>query len=56
MNSSGALSDIAQKGKRIMQKDWAGFHSVVHKVTRSHNWFNSTNKNEQIVFLSLIFR
>ena len=39
MNSTGALSDtgLEVEGERMAQKDWAGFHSAVRMLTRSHN-------------------
>ena len=43
MNSSGVLSDVALEGERMEQKDWAGFHSPVHRGARSQDWLESTN-------------
>ena len=37
MKSSEALSDTAPEGERMVQKDWAGFGSGVHRVTGSRN-------------------
>ena len=37
VNNSGALSDRAPEAERMVQKDWAGFRSAVHRVTRSWN-------------------
>ena len=37
MNSSGALSDRAPEGESMVQKDWAGFCSAVHRASRSQN-------------------
>ena len=45
MNSSGALSDTALEGERMVQTDRAGLHSAVHKVTRSWNQLDGTNQN-----------
>ena len=46
MNSSGTLSDAAPEGERMVQKDQAGFHSVVHMGTRSQNQLGSTDNKE----------
>ena len=43
MNSSGALSDTALEGERMVQKDRAGFCSAVYRVTTSWNRLDSTN-------------
>ena len=43
MNSSRALTDTALEDGRIAQKDRAGFHCAVHRVTRSWNQLNSAN-------------
>ena len=43
MKSSGALSDIAPEDERMLQKDWAGFCSTVHRVDRSQNQLDGTN-------------
>ena len=34
---------LHQGGERMVQKDWAGLHSAVHRVTWSWNWLNCTN-------------
>ena len=47
INSSRVLSDRASEGERVMQKDWAGFHSVVHRVTKSQNPLHLTNHNNR---------
>ena len=46
MNSNEALSDTVLEGERMVQKVWAGFHSAVHRVSRSWNQLNSTNKKK----------
>ena len=47
MNGSGALFDIAPERKRMLQKDWAGFHFAVHRVTRNWNrWTALTTKTQ----------
>ena len=43
MNSSGALSDKAQQGERMEQRDRAGFRSAVHGVAGSQNPLEGTN-------------
>ena len=43
MKSSRALSDRAPEGQRMVQKDQAGFHSAVYKVTKSQNRLDGTN-------------
>ena len=43
MNSSGALPDIELKDERMVQKDWEGFQSAVHKVTKSQDRLHDTN-------------
>ena len=43
VNSSSALSDRVPEGERMTQKDWAGLHSAVVRVTRSQNRLNGTN-------------
>ena len=48
MNSSGTLSDTVLEGERMVQKDWAGFHSAIHGVTGSPNWLNGTNDNKSL--------
>ena len=45
MNSSGALSDVAPEGESMAQKDWAGFHSAVHRVPRNWNELHCTDDN-----------
>ena len=37
MTGNGALSDIALEGESMVQNDWTGVHSVVHRVARSQN-------------------
>ena len=37
MDGSGALSDRAAEGERMVQKDQAGFCSAVHTAARSQN-------------------
>ena len=50
--SSGALSNIVLKGEGMLGKEWAGFHSAVHRVTRSLNEPIDTSNNER----SLVIR
>ena len=45
MNSSRALSDIAPEGERKAEKDQAGFHSAVYRVTKSRNHLDGTKNN-----------
>ena len=47
-NSSRALSDRVPECERMVEKDQAGFHSSVHRVTRSWNQLHSTNNNKKI--------
>ena len=37
MTSSGALSDAAPEGERVVQKDGAGMRSAEHRVAGSQN-------------------
>ena len=48
MNSSRALSDTVLEGERMVQKDQAGFHSAVHRGTRSQNLLEGTNNNKKV--------
>ena len=43
MKSSGTLSDTASEGEKMVQKDLAGFHSAVCRVTRSWDQLSGTN-------------
>ena len=43
--SSKALSDILPEGERMVGKDWAEFHSTLHRVARNQNQLNCTNNN-----------
>ena len=38
VHSSKALFDTALEGERMAQKDSAGFHSAVHRVTVVSEW------------------
>ena len=44
MNSSRALSDTAA-GEKMVQKDWAGFYSALHRDAGSRNQPQGTNSN-----------
>ena len=43
MNGSRAWSDVAPEGERRAQKDWAGCHSALHRLTKSWNLLDSAN-------------
>ena len=45
MNTEEQLSDTAPEGEKMAQKDQAGFHSAVQRVTKSRNQLNGTNNN-----------
>ena len=51
MNSIGALTAIALGGERVVQKDWVGLPSVVHRVrlgVRINSMALSTNDSSKI--------
>ena len=48
MNSSGAQSDRAPEGERMVQKDQAGSHSAVHRGARNQNRLNSANNKTEM--------
>ena len=49
MNSSGALSDAAPEGERMVRKDRAGLCSPGHRVARSRCQHKGTNNSRYVV-------
>ena len=44
MTNSRALSDIAPESEKMVQKGCTEFNSAVHRVTKSQNQLDGTNK------------